>query len=76
MKVLEKLPLDWEQVLTVWVIASAILLAAILMFRLLPRFLYPSIDPSCDYFCATNSFARLSSGRVEFDPSHTFSSSA
>jgi hypothetical protein len=29
-----------------------------------------------DYFCATNSLARLSSGRVEFDPSQTFSSSA
>jgi len=40
MKVLEKLPLDWEQVLTVWVITSAILLVVILMFRLLPRFLY------------------------------------
>jgi hypothetical protein len=28
------------------------------------------------YFCATNSLARLNSGRVEFDPSQTFSSSA
>ncbi len=40
MKVLEKLPLDWEQVLTVWVITSAILLVVILMLRLLPRFLF------------------------------------
>ena len=29
-----------------------------------------------DYFCATNSLARLSSGRVEFDPSQTFSNRA
>jgi hypothetical protein len=28
------------------------------------------------YFCATNCFARLSSGRVEFEPSQTFSNSA
>jgi hypothetical protein len=28
------------------------------------------------YFCATNSRALLNSGRVEFDPSQTFSNSA
>jgi hypothetical protein len=28
------------------------------------------------YFCATNCLARLSSGRVEFEPSQTFSNSA
>jgi hypothetical protein len=29
-----------------------------------------------NYFCATSSLARLNSGRVEFDPSHTFKSRA
>jgi hypothetical protein len=38
--ILEKLPLDWEQVLKVWVIASATLLAAIWFLKLLPRLLY------------------------------------
>jgi hypothetical protein len=28
------------------------------------------------YFCATNCLARLSSGRVEFEPSQIFSNSA
>jgi hypothetical protein len=40
MTVLERVPLDWEQVLKVWVVASATLLAAIWVFRLLPRILY------------------------------------
>jgi hypothetical protein len=40
MTVLERLPLDWEQVLKVWVVASATLLAVIWMFKLLPRILY------------------------------------
>jgi hypothetical protein len=40
MTVLERLPLDWEQVLKVWVVASATLLAAIWAFKLLPRLLY------------------------------------
>ena len=34
------------------------------------------IKRSMDYFCATNSRARLSSGRVELDPSQTFNRSA
>ena len=38
--VLERLPLDWEQVQQVWVIASAILLAVIWVFKLLPRILF------------------------------------
>lgn len=37
--VLEKLPLDWEQVLKVWVVGSAMLLAVIWFFKLLPRLL-------------------------------------
>jgi hypothetical protein len=37
---LEKLPLDWEQVLKVWVVASGSLLALIWVFKLLPRLLY------------------------------------
>jgi len=37
---LEKLPLDWEQVLKVWVVASGSLLALIWLFKLLPRLLY------------------------------------
>ena len=40
MIVLEKLPLDWEQVLKVWVVASATLLAVIWVFELLPRLLF------------------------------------
>jgi hypothetical protein len=40
MTVLERIPLDWEQVLKVWVVASATLLAAIWVFKLLPRILY------------------------------------
>lgn len=32
---LERLPLDWEQVLKVWVVAASILLAVILAFKLL-----------------------------------------
>jgi hypothetical protein len=40
MTVLEKLPLDWEQVLKVWVVASATLLAVIWAFKLLPHLLY------------------------------------
>jgi hypothetical protein len=40
MTVLEKLTLDWEQVLKVWVVASATLLAVIWLFRLLPRLLF------------------------------------
>jgi hypothetical protein len=38
--VLKRLPLDWEQVLKVWVVASACLLALIWIFKLLPRLLY------------------------------------
>ena len=37
---LEKLPLDWEQVLKVWVVAAGSLLALIWIFKLLPRLLY------------------------------------
>jgi hypothetical protein len=40
MTILERLPLDWEQVLKVWVVAFATLLAVIWMFKLLPRILY------------------------------------
>jgi hypothetical protein len=40
MTVLEKLALDWEQVLKVWVVASATLLAVIWAFKLLPRLLF------------------------------------
>jgi hypothetical protein len=40
MTVLEKLPLDWEQVLKVWVVASGTLLALIWAFKLLPRLLF------------------------------------
>jgi hypothetical protein len=40
MTVLEKLALDWEQVLKVWVVASATLLCVIWAFKLLPRFLF------------------------------------
>jgi len=40
MTVLERLPLDWEQVLKVWVVASAALLAVIWVFKLLPLLLY------------------------------------
>jgi hypothetical protein len=40
MTVVERLPLDWEQVLKVWVVASAMLLALIWVFKLLPRILY------------------------------------
>lgn len=38
--VLERLPLDWEQVLKVWVVAFAILLAVIWGAKLLPHILY------------------------------------
>jgi hypothetical protein len=38
--VVEKLPLDWEQVLKVWVVAAAILLAVIWVVKLLPHILY------------------------------------
>jgi hypothetical protein len=37
---LEKFPLDWEQVLKVWVVAAGSLLALIWVFKLLPRLLY------------------------------------
>jgi hypothetical protein len=37
---LERLPLDWEQVLKVWVVAAGSLLALIWVFKLLPRLLY------------------------------------
>jgi hypothetical protein len=37
---LEKLPLDWEQVLWVWVASAGSLLALIWAFKLLPRLLY------------------------------------
>lgn len=37
---MEKLPLDWEQVLKVWVVAAGSLLALIWIFKLLPRLLY------------------------------------
>jgi hypothetical protein len=37
---LEKLPLDWEQVLKVWVVAAGSLLVLIWIFKLLPRLLY------------------------------------
>jgi hypothetical protein len=40
MTVLERLPLDWEQVLKVWVVTSAALLAVIWSFKLLPRLLF------------------------------------
>ena len=40
MTVLEQLPLDWEQVLKVWVVAFATLLAVIWVFKLLPRLLF------------------------------------
>ncbi len=40
MTVLERIPLDWEQVLKIWVVASATLLAVIWAFKLLPRLLY------------------------------------
>jgi hypothetical protein len=39
---LEKLPLDWEQVLKVWVVAAGSALALIWIFKLLPRLLYKS----------------------------------
>jgi hypothetical protein len=35
--VLERLPLDWEQVLKVWLVASSTLLALIWLLKLLPR---------------------------------------
>lgn len=40
MTVLERLPLDWEQVLKVWIVTALILLFAIWSFRLLPVLLY------------------------------------
>ena len=42
MTVLKRLPLDWEQVLKVWVVVSGSLLALIWIFKLLPRLLYRS----------------------------------
>jgi hypothetical protein len=38
--VLERIPLDWEQVLKVWIMAAFILLALIWFLRLLPAVLY------------------------------------
>jgi hypothetical protein len=38
--VLERLPLDWEQVLKVWIVAAVILLFAIWALRLLPILLF------------------------------------
>jgi len=38
--VLERLPLNWEQVLTVWVVTMGALLVVIWVFKLLPRILY------------------------------------
>jgi hypothetical protein len=35
----ERLPLDWEQVLKVWIVVAAMLLAVVWGLRLLPRFL-------------------------------------
>jgi len=40
MTVLKRLPLDWEQVLKVWVVAAGTLLAVIWAFKLLPRLLF------------------------------------
>jgi hypothetical protein len=37
--ILENVPLDWEQVLKVWVTAASTLLVLVLIFKLLPRFL-------------------------------------
>jgi hypothetical protein len=37
---LEKLPLDWEQVLKVWVVAATSLLALVWLAKLLPRLLF------------------------------------
>jgi hypothetical protein len=37
--ILRRLPLDWEQVLQVWVVATGILLTIIVAFRFLPYFL-------------------------------------
>jgi hypothetical protein len=39
-KFLERLPLDWEQVLSIWVVASIVLLLVIWAFKLLPRVLF------------------------------------
>ncbi len=36
--ILKRLPLDWEQVLQVWVVATGILLSIIIGFRFLPYF--------------------------------------
>ncbi|HYL11624.1 MAG TPA: hypothetical protein VEV41_01220 [Terriglobales bacterium] len=38
--VLKRLPLDWEQVLKVWVVTACTLLAVIWTFKLLPRLLF------------------------------------
>ena len=38
--VLKRLPLDWEQVLKVWVVAAGTLLALVWAFKLLPRLLF------------------------------------
>jgi hypothetical protein len=40
MTVLERRPLDWEQVLKVWVVAFATPLAVIWVFKFLPRLLF------------------------------------
>jgi len=37
---LEKLPLDWEQVLKVWIVAASFVLAIIWIAKLLPRLLF------------------------------------
>jgi hypothetical protein len=36
---LERLPLDWEQVLKVWVVSAAVVLALVWILKLLPRLL-------------------------------------
>jgi hypothetical protein len=38
-KILRRLPLDWEQILQVWVVATSVLLSIIVAFRVLPYFL-------------------------------------
>ncbi len=40
MRVLQRLPLDWEQVLKIWVVASLTLLAVVWLFRFLPSILF------------------------------------
>lgn len=38
-RILKRLPLDWEQVLQVWVVATGVLVAVIWAFKLLPHLL-------------------------------------